>query len=330
MGGATMKGIRMFRWSTCLVSALLLSAGAAAQSYPTKPLRIVVGYAPGGTTDLLARMLAKQLAQTWGHSVVVENRAGGGGVIGTDIVAKANPDGYTILMSAPAPITINPHLMGALPYDPLKDFAPITLIATTPSLLVINPAVQAKSVSELVKLAKSVKGGMNYASTGNGSPSHLMGVLFERAAGVRMEHIAYKGTGPAITDLLGGHVQVMFNTIPAILPIVRAGRLNALAITSPKRFDGLPEVPTMTEAGFGTIESGGWYGVLVPAKTPAAVSKILHTAVSDALRASEIQDVLRREGANIVADSPAQFSAFIQRDSQKWKKVVEDAKIKLD
>ncbi len=321
-----------FAGATAFVILTLCSAiaplPALAQGFPARPVRIVVPYPPAGTSDLLARLLGKHLAQIWGQPVVVENRAGGGGTIGTERVTRANSDGHTILLAAPGPTTINPHLMERLPYDPLKDLDPVTLIMTTPSLMVVNPATPAKTVAEFVKAAKSAQGKFNFASTGNGSPSHLMGIALQRAAGAKLEHIAYKGTAAAITDLLGGRVQVMFNTVPAILATVKAGRVRALAITSPQRFEGLPDVPTMKESGFAGIESIGWYGLLVPAGTPTAVIGKIQADVAATLRNSEVSDTLRREGSDVVGSSPSEFREFIARDYDKLGQLIRAANLR--
>ena len=316
--------------ATLLLHGLLQAGLALAQApaYPSKTVRLVLGYAPGGTTDVLARLLAARLSPAWGQSVVVDNRAGGGGIIGADLVAKAEPDGYTILVCTPAQTTVNPHLLKSMPYDPLKDFAPVTLIATSPSVLLTHPALRARTLPELARSAKAGKGGFNFASTGIGSPSHLQGLVLAKESGIPMQHIAYKGTGPAITDLLAGHVELMFNTVQVALPLIKAGRLNALAVTGTTRFDGLPDVPTMKEFGTPEVESGVWYGMLLPARTQDAVVRTLHAAVVATLRSPDVVESLKRDGANVVAGSPAQFGQFMAADSARWKAVIQREKIR--
>lgn len=327
-----MKTVQVF---AALVAPALLLVHAShghAQSpgYPSKTVRLVLGYAPGGTTDTLSRLLASRLSPVWGQSVVVDNRAGGGGIIGADLVAKAEPDGYTILVCTPAQTTVNPHLLKSMPYDPLKDFAPVTLIATSPSVLLTHPAIRARTLSELARAAQSGKGGFNFASTGIGSPSHLQGLLLARESGIPMQHIAYKGTGPAVTDLLAGHVELMLNTVQVALPLIKAGRLNALAVTGSARFDGLPDVPTMKEFGTPEVESGVWYGMLLPSRTPDPIVGTVHAAVVAILRAPDVVESLRRDGANVVAGSRKEFGQFMAKDSARWKAVIQREKIRAE
>lgn len=304
------------------IALLLGTVPSQAQEYPSRRVKLVVAFSPGGTTDLVARVLARKLTEYFAQSVFVENRPGGGGNIGTDHVAKSAPDGYTLLLSAPAPITINISLYARMPYDPQRDFSPITLIATTPSLLLVHPSVPATSVRQLITLAKARPKQLNYASTGIGAPSHLMAELFNNAAGTHMVHIPYKGTGPALTDLLGGHVDVMFNTIPAILPYVRSGRLRALSITGARRLPLLPDLPTISESGLPGFESGGWYGLFAPAGTPKEVVDKLHSQVIRALRTTEVEQSLSNEGASLIGNTPAEFSVFLREDRTKWANVI--------
>ena len=312
----------------CLL--VTLSHAVHAADFPIRPVRFLVANPPSGTTDLIARLLAKRLGEMWGQSVIVDNRAGGGGTIGTDIAAKAEGNGYTILISAPAPITTNITLFGGLPYDPQKDLRPITLIAITPSLLLVGPSIPSKTVSELIALAKSRPGKLNYASAGIGNPSHLQGVMFSNLAGVDMVHVPYKGTGPAIVDLLGGTVDIMFNTIPAMLPLVKANRVRALAITSSKRFSGLPDVPTTTEVGMPSLQSSGWYGALAPGKTPDALIKKLHADFTAAIDTPEVRDVLVSQGAFVIAGTPAHFAEFIRDETERVRKVIKASGARRD
>ena len=303
---------------------------AQAENFPIRPVRIVVANPPGGTADLIGRLLAKKLGEKWGETAVVDNRAGGAGVIGTDLVAKATPNGYTLLVSAPGPITTGVILQDKLPYDPVKDLAPISLLAFTPSLLLVGPTVPSKSVAELIALAKSKPGKLNYASSGQGNPSHLHGAMLAKFAGIDIVHIPYKGGGIALADLLGGHVEIFFNPIPAMLPLVKANRLRALAVTSPRRFAGLPEVPTMTEAGFPQIGSTSWYGALAPAKTPAALIRTLHAEFVGALAAPDLRDALVNGGAEIVGNSPQQFADFLRQETESARELLKVSGAKRD
>ncbi|MGD9945919.1 MAG: Bug family tripartite tricarboxylate transporter substrate binding protein [Burkholderiaceae bacterium] len=321
---------RCFAAATCAAVAAVaaLSLPVKAQDYPSRPVRLVLGYAPGGTTDTLARLLAKKLSEAWKQSVVVENRAGGGGTIGADAVAKAPADGYTILIGTPAQITVNQHLMDSIPYDPARDFAAVTQIATSPSVLILTRTDGVASYADFVRWSKTMQRGLNYATTGIGSPGHLMGAVFAKETAIPMEFVHYKGTGPSVADLIAGHVQLMFNTVQVALPLVKAGQVIPLAVSGDTRFAGLPQVPTLREVGVNTVESGVWYGVFVPSGTPARVIDTIHSATTAALRSPDIQEVLQREGARIVANTPAEFSRFIAQDSARWQRVIREAGIK--
>ncbi|MDB5811518.1 MAG: transporter [Betaproteobacteria bacterium] len=303
---------------------------AYADNFPERPVRIVVANPPGGTADLVGRMIAKKLSEMWKQTAVVDNRAGGAGVIGTDLVAKATPNGYTLLVSAPGPITTGTLLQEKLPYDVVKDLTPITLLAFTPSVLLVHPTVPAKSVAELIALAKSKPGKLNYASSGQGNPSHLQGAMLARFAGIDIVHIPYKGGGIALADILGGHVEIFFNAIPAMLPSVQANRLRALAVTSPRRFAGLPDVPTMTEAGFPQIGSTVWYGALAPPKLPATLLKTLHTEFVGALAAPDLRDALVSGGSDIVGNSPQQFAEFLKKETESARELLKLSGAKRD
>ena len=321
------------RWALPhLVGALLVGVCqfAGGQNFPDKPVRLVVANPPGGTADLIGRMLARTLGDKWGQSTVVDNRAGGAGVIGTELVANAMPNGYTFLISAPGPITTAVVLQDKLPYNPLKDLAPITLLAVTPSLLMVSLSVPANSVAELVALAKSRPGKLNYASSGIGNPSHLHGALFGSVAGIDIVHIPYKGGGPALTDLLGGHVDIMFNPVPAMLPLAKANKLKALAVTSPRRLNSLPDVPTMGETGFPQIGSTSWYGALAPAKTPPALVKKLHDEFVRALQTADLRESLVAGGAEIVGNSPAQFAVFLKQEIETARMLLKVSGAKRD
>ena len=321
------------RWALPhLVGALLVGVCqfAGGQNFPDKPVRLVVANPPGGTADLIGRMLARTLGDKWGQSTVVDNRAGGAGVIGTELVANATANGYTLLISAPGPITTAVVLQDKLPYDPLKDLAPITLLAVTPSLLMVSLSVPANSVAELVALAQSRPGKLNYASSGIGNPSHLHGALFGSVAGMDIVHIPYKGGGPALTDLLGGHVDIMFNPVPAMLPLAKANKLKALAVTSPRRLNSLPDVPTMGETGFPQIGSTSWYGALAPAKTPPALIKKLHDEFVSALQTADLRESLVAGGAEIVGNSPAQFAVFLKQEIETARMLLKVSGAKRD
>ena len=305
----------------CAAAALAFGATAVAQEYPAKPIRVVVPFPPGGGTDLMARSVMQKLGESLGATVVIDNRGGAGGTIGSDIVAKSPADGYTILIVSGAH-AINPSIYLKLPYDSVRDFAPVTMFTSGPGLLVVHPSVPAKSVKEFIALARSRPGQLNYASAGIGTPPHLAGELFKTMAGVNMVHVPYKGNGPAYTDLLGGQVSVMFPTIPTAIPHVRAGKLRALAVTTAKRTAITPELPTIAESGVPGYDVSSWYGLLAPAGTPAAVVAKLQREVARVLRLPDVSERLTPQGLDIVADTPGEFAAIIKSEIVKWAKVV--------
>ena len=314
-----------------LAGLLGLSAGPAqAQDYPTKPVRFVVPFAPGGTTDVLARLLGEKLSASLGQQFVIDNQAGAGGNIGTAQVAKAEPDGYTILMGPVGTHAINQSIYPRLPFDPIKDFAPVTLVATVPNVLVVNPEVPANSVAELIALAKEKPGELNFASSGNGSSIHLSGELFKAMTGVDIVHVPYKGSGPAVVDLLGGQVQMMFDNLPSSAPQIKAGKLRPLGVTSKERSPTLPDVPTIAEAGVPGYEALSWFGVLVPAGTPDAIVAKLQNEIAKALADPAMRERFAELGAVPVGGSPAEFAELITAETAKWAKVVQDAGIKLE
>jgi len=307
-----------------LVSVLVAVCPAVyAQDFPTRPVRLVCANPPGATADFVTRLLARQFSERWKQPAVVDNRGGAAGLIGTDIVAKAVPDGYTLLVSAPGPLTTHMFLGEKLPYDPLTDLAPITLLAVSPSVLMVSLKVPVKSVAELIDYAKANPGKLSYASSGTGNPSHLHGAMLASMAKISIVHVPYKGGGPALNDLAGGHVDIFFNPIPAMLPLIKAGRVKALAVTSEKRFAGLPDVPTMAESGLPQIGSTVWYGALAPAKTPAALIRRLHADFIEALKAPDVQDSLRSGGAEAVGDSPQHFAQFLRRELESARKLLQ-------
>ncbi len=311
-----------------LLVALALSAAASAQVYPSRPVRMIVAFPPGGGTDIVARMVAPKLGEALGQSVLVENRGGASGNIGTELAAHAVPDGYTILMGNVAPNAINASLFRDLAFDPVADFAPVSLVASTPNILVVHPATAARTVKELVALAKAKPGTLNFASAGTGSSSHLAGELFRILAGADIVHVPYKGAGPAMVDVLSGQVQLYFATLPAAMPHVKSGRLAPVAVTSARRSPALPELPTVAEAGVPGYEAATWYGVLAPARTPQAVIARLHDAIAKILSVAEMHERLAAQGFEPVGDSPVEFGAYIASEMAKWGKVIRDAGIR--
>lgn len=300
-----------------------------AQVYPTKSLRMVSPYPPGGGTDTLARLIGQKLSEALGQPVVVENRPGAGGVIGTEIVARSAPDGYTIMLASPSPIVVAPHLHKKLPYQPLKDLAPITMIAVVPAVLVVHPSLPAKSVKNVVSLAKSRPGQLTFSSSGNGGTGHLAGEMLKMMTGVDMVHVPYKGTGPAIIAVISGEVSMSFGNIISTLPHARSGRLLAVAVTTPKRSPVLPEVPAIAETLPG-YSAGPWYGVLAPAGIPSAILTRLNREIVSILRSSEVSQNLSNEGADPVGNTPLEFAAHLKAETERWGKVVRQAKMKIE
>lgn len=309
--------------SFALALALMLVGQAHAQTaWPAKPIRMIVGFAAGGSTDVTARIIAQALTDRLGQPVVVENRGGAGGNIGADAVAKAEPDGYTLLMATSSTFAANPNLYKSLPFDVRNDFAPITVTAFIPNLLVVNPSVPANNVADFIAYLKANPDKLNFASAGNGTSQHLSGELFNSLAGVRMTHIAYRGGAPAVSDLLGGQVQVIFAPLVEVIQQVRAEKLKALGITTAKRSPLLPEVPTILEALPG-YEVALWNGLLAPAKTPPEIIDRINRATIDALRSPEVKAKLAEQGSEPVGNTPAEFKAFIESELVKWRKLVE-------
>ena len=313
-----------------LVSMLtLVAADTLAQNYPSKPVRMIVAYPPGGGTDIVGRMMAQKLSENFGQTVVIDNRGGAAGNIGSEIAARSAPDGYTVLMGNVAPNAINVSLYARLGYDPVRDFAPISLVASTPNILVVQPSLPVKTVSDLVALAKAKPGTLNYPSAGLGSSSHLAGELFDNIAAVKMVHVPYKGGGPALTDLLGGQVQLMFATMPAAMPHVKAGKLRAIAVTSAKRSPAMPELPTVGETLNG-YEAATWYGLLAPAGTPPPIIMALHAEIVKIIGVAQTKERLLAQGFEPVGSTPAEFAAYIKTEIAKWGKVIKAAGIKAE
>lgn len=310
-----------------LLIFLCFTLGAAhAQNYPGKTVRLVVPFAAGGSTDIIGRVLAQKLTETWGQQVIVDNRPGGSTVIGTDIVAKAPPDGHTLLVT-PAPFTIVPSLIKKLPYDPAKDFEPITLINTTPLVVVVHPGVPAKNIKELIALAKAKPGVMNFGSSGSGGSNHLAGELFNAMANVKIAHIPYKGNAPALADLVGGHVDIVFNGLTSALPFIKSGKLRALGMTSLKRSAALPEMPTLDEAGLKGFQAVAWNGLTGPARMPKEVVAKVAAEVARIMKSPELAEHLKREGSDPVGSSTPEYAAFLRDEIAKWKQVIARAGI---
>jgi tripartite-type tricarboxylate transporter receptor subunit TctC len=317
---------RAAAWSAALIITLVSTSGAHAQGWPARPIRLIVPQSAGGSTDLVARPLARLLGDALGQTVIVENRPGAGSVIGTDLVAKAPADGYTLLAVA-ASFSISPSLYRQLPFDPLRDFAPVTLLSSFPNVLVVRPALGVNSLQEMIALAKSKPGQLNYGSSGIGTGTHLSMELFKHMAGIEMVHVAYKGGAPAVNALLGGEVQVNLATISTALPQIRAGKLRALAVTSRERIAALPDVPTIAESGLPGFDYSSWIGLLAPARTPRAIIDRLGAEAAKATRTPEIAAILALEGAVPVGNSPEEFAAVIQSEISRWKKLVDAAGI---
>ena len=319
----------LHRWILGLLLGLVFAL-ASAQSYPTKPIRLVVPFPPGGATDILARDVAQKLTEAWGQSVIVDNRPGAGGNIGSELVAKSAPDGYTLEMGTVGTHAINASLYAKMPYDHVKDFTPVILVAGVPNVLVVNPSVPANSVAELIAYAKANPGKLNFASSGNGTSIHLSGELFKVMAGVQITHIPYKGSTPALQDLLAGQVQMMFDNLPPSLPQIKAGKLRALAVTSLTRAPALPDVPTLSESGLPGFEASSWFGILAPAGTPAPIVAKLNAEIAKYLATPEAKEKLAKQGANAAGGTPDDFAKHIAAETAKWAKVVKDSGAKID
>jgi tripartite-type tricarboxylate transporter receptor subunit TctC len=300
----------------------LASAVHAEPGYPTKPIRLIVPFAPGGSTDVLARLLAEALRPELGQPVIVENKAGAGGNIGGDFVAKAPPDGYTLLIAAAGPTVINPSLYARMPYDPAKDLRPVTLLIQEPNLMAINPKIPAKTVPEFIAYAKSRPTEVSFGSPGNGSPAHLAGEWFNQLTGTTMVHVPYKGTGPALNDLIAGQIAMMIDNMPALWPHVQSGKLRALAVSTDKRATAAPDLPTVAESGVKGFAFGAWKGLMAPAATPPEIVERLHAAATKALAKPDFRKRLIDLGAEPVGNTPEQFAAYMRAEVSKWTQVV--------
>ncbi len=314
-----------------LALALALVSQFAAAEYPEKPIRFIVPYAAGGTTDLLSRAIAQKLAEALGQGVVPDNRPGAGGNIGAEIAAKSPPDGYTILMAPVSPMAINVTLYaGKMAFNPEKDFAPVTLVAKVPLVLVVHPSVPAKTLTELIALAKSKPGKLNYGSAGNGSSNHLVGEMFKTAAGIDMVHIPYRGGGPGMMALIGGQIDLLVGQVPTVNTMVSAGRLRAIAVSGAKRSPAMPEVPTMSESGLPGFDATAWYSIVVAAGTPAPIIARLNAELVKILKSPDIRERLISEGADVETSTPEELTAFIRTEIPKWSKAVRESGTKLD
>jgi tripartite-type tricarboxylate transporter receptor subunit TctC len=313
-----------------LACCALVALPACAQDYPRRPVRLIVPFPPGGGNDIVARAVAQELGKSLGQQLVVDNRAGAGGAIGAELAARSPADGYTLFLGGVGSHVVNPSLHAKLSYDPIRDFAPVTLIASAPSVLVVNPSLQATSVAEFTALAKANPGKLNYASNGNGSSAQLAAVLYESMAGVRMVHVPYKGVAPALVDLMSGEVQLMFGTLVAILPHIKAGRLRALAVTGRTRSALLPEVPTLAESGLPGYEAGSWYGILAPAGTPGAIVARLNAEINAAIRQPEVRERLAAEGAEVLGGTPGDFASHIKAELSRMGKLMREAGIRME
>lgn len=310
--------------------ASLCAVAAAAQSFPVKPIRLVSPYAAGGGSDALARVLGQKLFEAWGQPVVVDNRPGGGGILGAETAARATPDGYTLLVTPSAVLTINPHLYSKLRYDTFRDFAPVTMATNSPYFLVVHPKIPATSVRELIAYAKTSPGKMNYSSSGSGSSTHLAGVLFNNMAGVEIVHIPYKGAAPAIVDLLAGNIQMRFSSVVPVLPHVKSGRLRGIAISSARRYGPLPDTPTISESGLPGYTVESFYAVVAPAGTPRAIIERLNAELVRNLKTPEVAAHMAADGAEVIGSSPEGLAVALRDDFARWAKPVRDSGARVD
>lgn len=321
-----MKPGRYFLWGA-LVAVALASVVAHAQSYPAKPVHLVVPFPAGGNTDIYARAMAQKLGELLGQRVVIDNRPGAGGAIGGDFVARAAPDGYTLIAGTTSTFGIGPNLYRKPPYDPVRDFAPVILTSLAQNMLIVHPSVPARSVPQLIALAKAHPGKLNFASAGVGSSSHVAGELFKSMAKVEMTHVPYKGTGLAMIDLLSGHVDLIFDSLATALPPVKAGRVRALAVTGARRLELMPELPTVSEAGVPNYEVSAWVAILAPARTPPDVVMRLNGELNKVLQMPDIRRIWADQGSEVGGGSPERLAAHVRSELAKWGKVVQEAKI---
>ncbi len=320
----------LLRFIALVATAMTVAGPALGQPYPAKSIRMVIGFSPGGGTDIIGRIVGHKLSEALGQQILADNRSGASGQIAAELVAKAPPDGYTVMMAHIAAMSILPSLNPKLPYDPVKDFAPISLVAISPNLVVAHPSVPAKNVKELIALAKARPGQLHYASPGAGTVQHLAGEFFNLQAKVNMLHVPYKGAGPAVVDLIAGHVHLSFDVVPVVISHVRAGKLRVLAVTSEKRSSLLPDIPTLNEGGLPGFDMSTWWGLVAPAAVSKDIIARLHSETVKVLRQKEVADRIADQGAEIVGNTPAEFAAFIGSERAKYAKIVREAKIKID
>ncbi|KQT14034.1 Bug family tripartite tricarboxylate transporter substrate binding protein [Ramlibacter sp. Leaf400] len=328
-----MKSFALSVSSVLLAAVLPLCVAHAQESaatFPTKPIKMVVPYPPGGSTDALARTLALKLQQRLGQSVVVENKPGAGSNLGAQFVASAPPDGYTLLLGTSAALAVNAHLYKQLAYHPLKNFAPVVLATTLPSLVVVNPSVPVRTMKELNQYLIANPDKVNYASAGNGTPAHLGAEMYKKATGAKISHVPYRGGAPALTDLIGGQTQMMIAILPEVMPFVKDGKLRALAVTTERRTALAPDLPTVAESGVPNYELTAWYAIVAPAGTPADIVAKLNKAFNSALEDTETRDKLREAGFEIAGGTPEKLGELMRSESRKWEKVVQDANVKVD
>ncbi len=324
------KSCRLALSLMVLLNLFVHAAVNAQAAYPDRPIKLVVPYPPGGTTDLLARTLAPRLSERLGQPILIENRAGAGGVIGSQVVAKSPADGYTLVFGSIASHGILPAIQTPQPYDPIRDFAPVSLVAITPNVLLANVSAPAKNLSELIALAKSQPGKLNFGSTSLGGSPHMSGELLKSQAKIQMVHVPYKGGAPMLVDLMGGQISFAFDNLPSSIQHIRSGKVKALAVTTAKRWPHAPEIPTMAEAGLPGYESSAWFGLLAPGNTPKAVVDLLQRHVSAILKQPEVEKIYLEQGAMPVGNTSEEFVRFITAEMQKWKTVVSDTGVKLD
>jgi tripartite-type tricarboxylate transporter receptor subunit TctC len=320
----------LLRFAILIVGGITFCGPAAAQQYPAKPIRMIIGFPPGGGTDIVGRIVGQRLSEVLGQQILPDNRGGASGQIAAELAAKAPPDGYTVMMAHIAAISILPALVAKLPYDPQRDFSPISLVAIGPNLLVVHPSVPVKNVKELVAFAKTRPGQLHYASPGAGTVQHLAGELFKLQAKVDMLHVPYKGSGQSIVDLIAGHVHLDFDSVPPVLPHVRSGRLRALAVTSEKRFSILPDIPTVSEGGVPGFDMSTWWGLVAPSAVSKNIIARLQAETIKVLRQPDVKEKIAFAGADTVGNTADEFGAFIRSETAKYARIVKDANIKLD
>jgi tripartite-type tricarboxylate transporter receptor subunit TctC len=321
--------IRPFEFVAALALGSLAAGGVHAQSYPTKPVRLIVPFPPGSGVDIVSRIVSPRLGEALGQQVVVDNRAGAGGIVGAEIAAKAAPDGYNLFMATAGILTVVP-LLSKVSYGVARDFMPVTLVASVPSMLVVHPAMPVKTLKDLIALAKAKPGAINYASTGSGTLPHLAAELLKREAKIDIVHVPYKGSGPAMTDLLGGHVDMFFGNMLSVVPLVKSGKLRALAVTSLKRSPVAPQVPTVAELGFPGFEAGTWFGLLVPTGTPTDIVARLHADMVKALHHPDVEQHLAEQGATAIGNTPEAFGRYIASETEKWKRVLPSSGVRTE